>query len=84
MWPPLNQFAQAGKLGLLLFQLPPNFKADAELLRTFLFLSALHEKQSAPPIAFEFRHESWFDEKIYAVLGENTTQRSASPRATTC
>jgi uncharacterized protein YecE (DUF72 family) len=66
----LEPVRQAGKLGLLLFQLPPNFKADAELLSTFLFLSALHEN-SAPPIAFEFRHESWFDEKIYAVLREH-------------
>ncbi|WP_353073254.1 DUF72 domain-containing protein [Tunturiibacter gelidoferens] len=66
----LEPVRQAGKLGLLLFQLPPNFKADAELLSTFLFLSALHEK-GAPPIAFEFRHESWFDEKIYSILREH-------------
>jgi uncharacterized protein YecE (DUF72 family) len=66
----LEPVRQAGKLGLLLFQLPPNFKADAELLSAFLFLSALHEN-SAPPIAFEFRHESWFDEKIYAILREH-------------
>jgi uncharacterized protein YecE (DUF72 family) len=66
----LEPVRQAGKLGLLLFQLPPNFKADAELLSAFLFLSALHEN-SAPPIAFEFRHGSWFDEKIYAILREH-------------
>ncbi|WP_433967849.1 DUF72 domain-containing protein [Tunturiibacter gelidiferens] len=66
----LEPVRQADKLGLLLFQLPPNFKADAELLSTFLFLSALHEK-AAPPIAFEFRHESWFDEKIYSILREH-------------
>lgn len=66
----LEPVRQSGKLGLLLFQLPPNFKADAELLSTFLFLSALHGS-SAPLIAFEFRHESWFDEKIYAVLREH-------------
>jgi uncharacterized protein YecE (DUF72 family) len=66
----LEPVRQAGKLGLLLFQLPPNFKADAELLSTFLFISALHEK-GAPLIAFEFRHESWFDEKIYSILREH-------------
>ena len=66
----LEPVRQADKLGLLLFQLPPNFKADAELLSAFLFLSALHQN-SATPIAFEFRHESWFDEKVYAVLREH-------------
>ena len=66
----LEPVRQAGKLGLLLFQLPPNFKADAELLSTFLFLSQLHGA-SAPQIAFEFRHESWFSESIYTVLREH-------------
>ncbi len=54
----------ANKLGLLLFQLPPNFKADNERLAAFL--QALPAKP--PPIAFEFRHESWFTENTYAVL----------------
>src|SRR5262245_753828 len=43
------------KLGPVLFQLPPNFKADAGRLRDFL--------KSMPDglrAAFEFRHESWF------------------------
>jgi uncharacterized protein YecE (DUF72 family) len=66
----LEPVRQAGKLGVLLFQLPPNFKADAELLSTFLFLSKLHEA-SAPQIAFEFRHESWFNENIYAILRDH-------------
>jgi uncharacterized protein YecE (DUF72 family) len=64
----LEPVREAGKLGLLLFQLPPNFKADAERLRGFLSLPALASEQ---PIAFEFRHESWFDEAIYAVLREH-------------
>jgi uncharacterized protein YecE (DUF72 family) len=66
----LEPVRQAEKLGLLLFQLPPNFKADADLLSTFLFLPALHDK-GAPQIAFEFRHESWFSEGIYAILREH-------------
>jgi uncharacterized protein YecE (DUF72 family) len=66
----LEPVRQAGKLGLLLFQLPPNFKADAELLRGFLSIPAL-KTTAAPPVAFEFRHESWFDEKIYAALREH-------------
>ncbi|WP_158944705.1 DUF72 domain-containing protein [Granulicella sp. S190] len=66
----LEPVRQAGKLGLLLFQLPPNLKADAELLSSFLFLSSLQGK-GAPAVAFEFRHESWFQESIYAVLREH-------------
>jgi uncharacterized protein YecE (DUF72 family) len=65
----LEPVRQAGKLGLLLFQLPPNFKADAELLRAFLADPAFHSE--APiPVAFEFRNDSWFSEEVYAVLRE--------------
>lgn len=63
----LELVRQAGKLGLLLFQLPPNFKADAARLETFLSIPAL-SSPGAPSIAFEFRHESWFTEEIYTVL----------------
>jgi uncharacterized protein YecE (DUF72 family) len=63
----LEPVRQAGKLGLLLFQLPPNFKADAERLSSFLATAAL-QTPNAPPIAFEFRHESWFTDEIYAIL----------------
>ena len=55
----LQPAADAGKLGAVLFQLPPNFKCDVARLRTFLTAPALRA-QSAPAIAFEFRHESWF------------------------
>src|SRR3984957_21327422 len=37
----LEPVRDAGKLGLLLFQLPPNFKADPERLRGFLQIAAL-------------------------------------------
>jgi uncharacterized protein YecE (DUF72 family) len=63
----LEPVRQAGKLGLLLFQLPPNMKADAERLTAFLAAPALRAP-GAPPIAFEFRHETWFSEEIYAIL----------------
>jgi uncharacterized protein YecE (DUF72 family) len=66
----LEPVRQAGKLGLLLFQLPPNFKADAERLSGFLAMPALCTKDT-PPIAFEFRHESWFTDEIYAILREH-------------
>jgi uncharacterized protein YecE (DUF72 family) len=57
----------AGQLGLVLFQLPPNFKADLPRLRDFLAAPAFRRK-SAPPIAFEFRNASWFSEETYALL----------------
>ena len=52
-----------GKLGPLLFQLPPNFKKDTERLGGVLEL--------LPPdlrVAFEFRHPTWFDEDVYGLL----------------
>jgi uncharacterized protein YecE (DUF72 family) len=66
----LEPIRSAGKLGLLLFQLPPNFKADAGLLTTFLATS-VPQTSDAPRIAFEFRHDSWFSEEIYAILRQH-------------
>ena len=63
----LEPIRQAGKLGIILFQLPPNLKADSARLTTFLEAPAVRAA-GAPPIAFEFRHESWFTEEIYAIL----------------
>jgi uncharacterized protein YecE (DUF72 family) len=54
------------RLGPLLFQLPPNFKKDAPRLRTFL--SLLPKDRRA---AFEFRHQSWFDEEIFGLLRDH-------------
>ncbi|HMB68222.1 MAG TPA: DUF72 domain-containing protein [bacterium] len=53
------------RLGPILFQLPPNFRADPELLGGFL--ARLPEGTRA---AFEFRHESWLTEEVYARLRE--------------
>src|SRR2546422_11467346 len=50
-------------LGVVLFQLPPNMKKDAERLRNFLLLLP-----SEARAAFEFRHESWFDDEVFALL----------------
>ena len=63
----LEPMRAAAKLGPLLFQLPPNFKADAAQLGDFLAAPAL-VAPNAPMVAFEFRHASWFREEIYAVL----------------
>ncbi|HKV27427.1 MAG TPA: DUF72 domain-containing protein [Candidatus Acidoferrales bacterium] len=54
---------QANRLGPVLFQLPPYLKCDVELLTTFL--------GEIPPTvraAFEFRHESWFCDEVFAAL----------------
>jgi uncharacterized protein YecE (DUF72 family) len=51
------------RLGPLLFQLPPNFKADAGRLADLLVL--------LPPdvrAAFEFRNPTWFTDEIYTRL----------------
>jgi len=51
------------KLGPVLFQLPPFLKCDVSLLKDFL--PVLPRSLRA---AFEFRHESWFTEEVYATL----------------
>jgi uncharacterized protein YecE (DUF72 family) len=51
------------KLGVILFQMPPNLKADVERLEAFLSILP-----AGTPGAFEFRHESWKDEAVYAAL----------------
>jgi uncharacterized protein YecE (DUF72 family) len=53
------------RLGPLLFQLPPFARKDAGLLASFLAGLPADLKP-----AFEFRHPSWFDDEIYALLGE--------------
>lgn len=63
----LEPVRQAGKLGLLLFQLPPNFKMDLNRLDTFLCMPGL-QAAGRPPLAFEFRHESWFVSPVYERL----------------
>ena len=59
----IEPIARAEKLGPLLFQLPPNMKADATLLGEFL--SVLPR---AVPSVFEFRHASWFADEIFSLL----------------
>ncbi len=52
-----------GKLGPLLFQLPPFFQKDIERLQSFLALVPREVRA-----AVEFRHPSWFDEDTYSAL----------------
>jgi len=62
----LESLREAGKLGPVLFQLPPFLKCDLDLLKGFL--------ESLPPnlrAAFEFRHTSWFADEVYDLLRES-------------
>lgn len=66
----LNRFVEAiapmkRRLGVILFQLPPNFKKDAARLEAFM--ETLPRKMK---YAFEFRHESWFDDETFELLGK--------------
>ena len=51
------------RLGPLLFQLPPDFAKDLAPLRGFFLLLPAKYR-----VAFEFRHASWFDEEVFALL----------------
>jgi len=51
------------RLGVILFQLPPNMKKDLERLEAFL--------EILPPTVratFEFRHPTWFDDDVIELL----------------
>jgi uncharacterized protein YecE (DUF72 family) len=50
------------RLGPVLFQLPPNLKKDADVLSSFV------RELPSTRAAFEFRHESWFDDEIFGLL----------------
>lgn len=59
----LAPLSKRHKLGPILVQLPPNFKADLTRLTTFL--------AALPPLhrwAIEFRHQSWHTAEVEAVL----------------
>ncbi len=60
--------AGAGRLGPILLQLPPQFRADAGLLKDFLASLPVR------PIlrwAMEFRHASWFADTTFDLLREH-------------
>jgi len=58
-----NTSVLGGRLGPILFQLPPNLKKDVDRLKNFLSYLPSERRY-----AFEFRHESWFDDEIFSVL----------------
>ncbi|HEV2287863.1 MAG TPA: DUF72 domain-containing protein [Candidatus Acidoferrales bacterium] len=59
----LQPLRDEGRLGLILFQLPPNFKCDVARLIEFL-----DDLPHGIRCAFEFRHETWFCEEVFAAL----------------
>jgi uncharacterized protein YecE (DUF72 family) len=81
----LEPLARAGKLGPVLFQLPPNMKADSKLLEDFL--------AAIPKViqtAFEFRNQSWFTDDIFSLLKQHNralciaeTEERATPDVVT-
>lgn len=60
------------KLGPILFQFPPSFQATEENIKRLKDFLKLIIKSTSPGVvirsAFEFRHKSWCEEKIYKLL----------------
>jgi uncharacterized protein YecE (DUF72 family) len=54
------------KLGPVLFQLPARFQANRERLAAFLRMLSRRRRY-----AFEFRHDSWYDESILTLLRDH-------------
>lgn len=73
------------KAGPILFQLPPSWKINPDRLEDFLNHLSKDYRHT-----FEFRNETWFDEKIYDTLQKHESsfciydlKRNTSPRETT-
>ena len=81
----IEPLMRAGKLGPVLFQLPPNMKFDAALLKDFLA-----QLPRSLRTAFEFRNASWFVDETWNLLKERNvalcvaeSETMASPDVTT-
>ena len=61
----LSPLHSAGKLGPVLFQLPPFLRCDLPRLKNFLAQLPRETR-----VAFEFRHESWFSGEVFDALRE--------------
>jgi len=62
----LAPMLEAKKLGVILWQLPPNFHRNDERLE-----QALDALEDGCRHAFEFRHPSWFDDEVFARLRDH-------------
>ena len=59
----IDPLRSAGRIGPVLYQLPPTLKCDVALLSDFIALLPSDLRH-----AFEFRHPSWLDDRVYGVL----------------
>jgi uncharacterized protein YecE (DUF72 family) len=64
------------KAGPILFQLPPNFRADVPRLKTFFKLLSKKRRYS-----LEFRHPSWYTPKVFRLLTEQNISLCISDHA---
>src|SRR5690348_16802412 len=71
-----NTATLGDKMGPILFQLPPNLKKDVPRLQNFLAYLPADRRYT-----FEFRHESWFDEDVFAVLRDRDIAMCVSESA---
>lgn len=62
----LEPLKSAGRLGPILFQLPPSLPMEPDRLGNFV-----KRLPRGLKVAFEFRNASWFDEKIYKLLQDS-------------
>jgi uncharacterized protein YecE (DUF72 family) len=62
-------------LGPIFFQTPPFLKKDVARLRGFLAMLP-----PAHPVAFEFRHETWFDDDVYQTLRDRNAALVAADK----
>lgn len=67
-----NALALGPHLGPVLLQFPPSFRSDRRKLAAFLRGAQRPAPKSYPlRLVFEFRHESWFEKEIYALLRQH-------------
>ncbi len=62
----LKPLSSAGKLGPVLFQLPPNLKLDVDRLRAFL-----KHIPTGTRTAIEFRNDTWWNESAFDLMREH-------------
>jgi uncharacterized protein YecE (DUF72 family) len=83
----LGVVVDAGKMGLVLLQFPPNFRAEAKgkdgelnrvALEKFLMANAGVAKTAGVRLAVEFRDASWFSEPVYVTLREHNVALCAA------
>ena len=62
----IDPLRSSRRLGPVLYQLPPTFRCDLAVLADFLALLPTDVRH-----AFEFRHASWLDDKVYDLLKQH-------------